>query len=108
MNFGFRLGLKEGSLPWIPLALATLRPATSPHLSDIRLDFASSSTVDRSVGSLIELTRNDLRRVADEVSRIKGEFNGVVGLTVGSDPVFGAVLDAFNVRSYLYGVGDIT
>ena len=30
--FSFVVGSRGGGVPWIPLALSTLRPATSPHL----------------------------------------------------------------------------
>jgi len=33
------VGWKGGSLLWIPMTLSTLRPATSPHLSVIKLRF---------------------------------------------------------------------
>ena len=82
VNFGFVVGWREGGLPWIPLALSTLRTTTSPHLSAMRLNFAGSPVVDQSVESLIEDTGNDLRRIADEVARIGREFQGAVNFTV--------------------------
>jgi len=85
-------------VPWISLALSTLRPATSPHLSAIRLNFAGeASIVDQSAETLIETTGDDLRRIADEVARIEREFEGAVTLTVLRDSVFGVVLDTLNV-----------
>jgi len=106
VDFGFTVGWMKRGLFWIPLALSTLGPATSPYLSAIRLNFASSLIFNPDVESLIKDEGSDLLRVADEVSRIKSEFNGVVRLTVVSDPMFRAVLDTLNVRSYLYGADD--
>ena len=102
----FRVGWTGGSLLWIPMALSTLRPATSPRLSTIRLDFSRPSTATRSVESAIEITGNNLRQVADEIARIEREFEGAVNLTVFRDPVFEAVSDTLNVRFRLCGVDD--
>ena len=85
-------------MPWIHLALSTLGPSTSPHLSSIRLDFAvGSSIINRSAETLIVNMGNDLRRIADEVARIEREFEGTVSLTVRLDSVFEVVLDTLNV-----------
>ena len=99
----FRVGWTGGSLLWIPMALSTLRPATSPRLSTIRLDFSHPSTATRSVESAIEITGNNLRQVADEIER---EFEGAVNLTVLWDPVFEAVSESLNVRFQFCGVDD--
>ena len=80
------------------MALSTLRPATSPRLSTIRLDFSRPSTATRSVESAIEITGNNLRQVADEIARIEREFEGAVNLTVFRDPVFEAVSDTLKSR----------
>ena len=90
------------------MALSTLRPVTSPCLSTVRLDFARSLLVDRTVESLIEGTANDLRRVADEVARIEREFEGAVRLTTVRDTVFGKVLDTLKVRFHICGIDDIS
>jgi len=79
------------------MALSTLRPATSPHLSSIRLDLAGSVVVDLPVKLLVKDTGDDLRRVADEVVRIEREFEGTVNFTVVPDSVFEAVLDTLGV-----------
>ena len=42
VRFGVVVGLRARGVSWVPLALSTLRPATSPRLSAIRLDFAGS------------------------------------------------------------------
>ena len=98
VDFALAVGWKGRGLPWIPMALSTLRPATSPLLSAIQLHFACP-IVDRGVKSLIKDTSNDLRRVATEVARIEREFGGVVKFTVSRDSLFEAVLCALNVRS---------
>jgi len=87
----------SGGLRWVPAALSTLRSVTSPHLSAIRLNFVRPPTVNRSVQAMIECTGNDLRRVADEVTRIEREFEGAVNLTVPWDPGFGVVFDTLNI-----------
>ena len=97
MNLGFRIGWR-GGVPWIHTALSTLRPATSPCLSSIRLDFSCSHYFDPAIETLIGNMGNDLRLIADEVSRIEREFEGAVNLTVLRDPKFELVLDTLNVR----------
>jgi hypothetical protein len=102
----FGVGWTGGGLPWIPAALSTLRPATSPRLSAIQLNFVGSSTAAPSVERSIEAVGDDLGRVADEFARIKREFAGAVSLTVLRDPGFKAVLDTLNVSFRFCGVGD--
>lgn len=101
VTFSFRADRRGGGLPWIPMALSTLRRATSPRLSDIRLDFSSS--YDRSVETMIIGMGNDLRRIASEVIRIECEFEGTVTFTVVQDSGFGAVLNTLNVRFRFVG-----
>ena len=92
-------------MPWIPIAFSTLRPTTSPRLSTIQLGFdCSEPPTTVPAESLIEGTGNDLRRVADEPSRIEREFEGAVTLTVCRDTVFKVVLDTLNVRFGFCGV----
>lgn len=79
------------------MALATLKPSTSPHLSAIQLKFAGSSSTARSPGTLIK-EKGDLQRVVDEVVRIKREFEGVANLTVVRDSWFKEIMDTLNVR----------
>ena len=88
----------DGGLPWLPTALSTLKPATSPHLSTIRLDFTCSSNFHRSAETLIEDMGDHLRRTAEEVSRIEREFKRAVNLTVLRDPKFEAAFGILNVR----------
>jgi len=85
-------------LPWIPMALSTLRPTTSPHLSTIRLDFAGAIIGSRHVETSIRDMGDDLRRLADEATRIEREFEGAVNLTVLRDSRFEVVFDTLNVR----------
>jgi len=96
VKFTFTAGWFGKGLPWIPMALSTLKPTTSPRLSTVRLSFAGF--IARSVKTLIEDTGNDLRLVAVEVSRIEREFEGRVNFTVVSDSVFEVVLDTLGVR----------
>ena len=98
VRFGFRSGLVAGGLIWIPMALSTFRPATSPRLSAIRLDFACSPIVHPPVNILIQDLSHDLRWVANEVARIEREFEGGVELVVRRDSGFATVLDTLNVR----------
>ena len=94
------IGVKwiSGSLLWIATALSTLRPATSPHLSAIRLSFVRLRTIRTPVETAIKEAGNDLRRVADEVTRIERQFEGAVKVTVVRDPAFKVVLKTLNVR----------
>ena len=80
------------------MALSTLRPATSTNLSAIRLKFTRSIfLVEDSAATLISYMGDDLRRIADEIIRIEGEFKGAVKLTVFRDPVFGVAFDTLDV-----------
>ena len=87
----------RGGLRWIPMALSTIKPATSPCLSTIRVNLTCLyvTTPER----LIKDTHDDLRWVADEAVRIECEFGGAVNLTVSRNPVFKAALDALDVRA---------
>jgi len=77
--------------PRIPMALSTLNPTTSPHLSSLQLTFIGSTyhlPSQFSIGGM----GNDLQRIADQVTRIKCEFDGAVNCTVIRDPSFEARL----------------
>ena len=93
-----------GGLPWIPVALSALKPSTSPHLSTIQLNFTWLSSAYQSVETAIEGAGDDLRRVADEVTRIEREFEGAENLTVVWDSGFKAVLEKLDVRFRSCGV----
>jgi len=98
VKFDLRVGgIGAGALPWIPSALSTLKPTTSPRLPTIRLDFAGPPIASLHVESLIRGMGDDLRRIADEADRIKREFEVMVKFTVVRDSVFGAALDALKV-----------
>ena len=76
------------------MALSTLKPATSPRLSIIRLDFCAN----RDVETVVTEIGGDLRRIADEVARIEREFKGAVNFTVNPDSTVRLVLVTLNVR----------
>ena len=88
----------SGSPVWMPMALSTIKPATSPRLSVIQLDFSHPPTCNRSVKAMIREAGDDIRRAANEISRIEGEFEGAVNLTVVWDQSFRVALGALNVR----------
>ena len=100
----FQVGWVRGNLLWIPTALSTLKSATSPRLSAIELNFFCLLNTPRSM--VEENAGNDLLRIADEVTRIEREFEGVVNVVVLRDTGFEATLDALNVRFHLCGVTD--
>ena len=91
-----------GGLPWVPAALSTLRPTTSPRLLAIKLRLACSYLVfaTQVVEAVITDAGDDLQRVADEVARVEREFGGVVKLGVHQSSVFKEVTDTLNVRFY--------
>ena len=97
----------SGGLLWIPTALSTLKPATSPHLSTIQLGF-SSPLADRSVEVMIEEVGNDLRRIADEATRIECEFGGAAEFSLHHDREFELIFETLNVRFHfrVCGVND--
>ena len=101
MTFGLWADWSVGGLPWVPTGLSTLRPTTSPRLSVIKLNFRSSTGL--LVETLIADMGRDLRRIADEVSRIEREFEGAVSVTVFPDSGIEAMLDTLNVRLCFVG-----
>ena len=107
VEFSFRVDWMGGGLPWIPMALSTLKRATSPHLSSIQLNFVWRSSTYHSVDTAIEDAGDDLQRVAGEVTRIEREFEGAVNLTVVRDLGFKAVLDKLDVRFHPFRVIEI-
>ena len=96
VTFGFWADGHGGCLPWVSMALSTLRPTASPHLSGIKLDFRS--LLDIRVETMIADTGSDLRRIAGKVTRIKREFEETVRFTVLRDPRFRVVLGTLKVR----------
>lgn len=84
----FVVGWMGGSLLWIPKALSTIKPGTSPRLSVIKLSFVRPPFADGSINALIEDAGDDIRRVVDEIARIERELGGAVSLTVSWDRSF--------------------
>jgi len=97
----FRVRWMGGSLVFIPRALSTIKPATSPRLSIIQLNFSRPVFSNRSANALIEDAGDDLRSVAGEISRIEGELEGAVNLNVVWGQSFREALGALNV-SFLF------
>ena len=95
VRFGVRW--MDGGLLWIPKALPTLKPVTSPRLSAIKLSFARSRTSFLYTEMVVTNAGNDLRRIADEVARIEREFEGAVELNVYRDQWFKAASHTLNV-----------
>ena len=94
-------------LPWIPAALSTIKLATSPRLSAIKLRFPHQPDASGSVEVTTRHTGNDLRRVADEVTRIESEFRGTLSLTVLRYPAFEVVSDTLDVRPHCCRAGGL-
>lgn len=69
------------ALQWIPTALSTLKPTTSPHLSVVQLYF-TPRTRWRVPRASIERLNNDLGLIEHEVARIGREFVGEVNVTM--------------------------
>lgn len=93
----FVVGSIGGGLPWIPTALSTLKPVTSPHLSAIRVCLHGPPITDPSIETVIEETGDDLRRVAYEVARIERAFGGMVKVTLLTDTTFDTALERLNI-----------
>ena len=67
-------------LPWIRMALSTIKSATTPHLSALHLNLNGLSRPNGFTNWRI-LFANDLRLLDEEVARIEREFGGAVNLT---------------------------
>jgi len=93
------VGWAGGSLQWIPTALSTLGPTTSPRLSAIRLELISHCAINKTIEIIPKNAGSELRRVADELARIEREFGGAVKLTVRRNPGFNVVFDTLDVRA---------
>jgi hypothetical protein len=92
-----------GDLLWIPVALSTLKRATSPRLSVVQFNCVTSYTTTHPVETSIEDTGNHLRWAAQEVARIEREFEG--NLIKSRDPGFKAVFETLDVRFPFYRGG---
>ena len=68
----------SGGLLWVTTALSTLRPATSPRISRVRLEFVHSSEPDSAIQAFEQEWEDDIPRVEVEVTRIRREFEGAV------------------------------
>ena len=79
------------------MALSKIRHATSPRLSTLGLDFSSSTTINDSAGTWIKNAGNDLRQIADEVTRIEREFEGALNFNMVWDSMFRVVFDTLDV-----------
>ena len=99
----FWLASRKRGLPWIPMSLSTLKPATSPRLSLIILDFISF--ISQTIEIMTIDMGHDLQRVADEVARIEREFEGAVYIAVSRDSRFKVLLDSLDVRVIFVGWG---
>lgn len=99
LDFGFSVRSTDGGLSWIPIALATLKPVTSPRLSAVRLCFAITPIPNRPIIG----AGSDIRRISDEVARIEREFEGAVNFTMPPDPGFEVVLNRLKVRFRFVG-----
>jgi hypothetical protein len=83
------IGLRwvSGGLLWIPAALSTINPTTSPRLSAIKLNFSGRPPWFTPV-QLRERLENELRFVDEHVGRIEREFMGAVNVAVIRHPGF--------------------
>lgn len=70
-----------GDLHWIPPALSTLKPTTSPRLSVIELEIGYRC---RREGHMPqgETPDDDIRLIKEEAIRIKHEYMGAVKVTI--------------------------
>ena len=81
VNFRVIASQMESGPPWIPMALSTLGPTTTPRLSSVLLTFFAPLISTPLIGRRDE----DLQQITHQVIRIKREFEGAVNLTVNHD-----------------------
>jgi hypothetical protein len=93
-----------GRLDWIPEALSTFKPATSPRLTKVHLGFdypldqiESQNSHDHS--ELEDLDR-ELHWIARELARIEREYEGTVNIVVMMGEEFGLFTEV-DVRVHL-------
>ena len=96
VNLVFKLA--GGGPPRIPVAFSTLRPATTPRLSTVRLEFAYEPTLAHLIEIVVEEVISYIELVPCEIARIEHEFEGAVDFTVAVDSEFEAVLGDIDVR----------
>ena len=97
----FGLLLAYGSVHYIPVALSTLKPSTSPHLSDVQFRL-TGLTHPRytSENWNLENMGDDVPQIAEELTRIEREYEGVADLRVFRGAGFERY-DTLNVRFFI-------
>ena len=104
----FDHNLACGPLHYIPVALSTLKPSTSPHLSDVQLRLTGPTHPHyTSENWNLENMGDDVPRIAEESSRIEREYEGVVDLRVFRGAGFERY-DTLNVRFFISVESDET
>ena len=99
MTFG--LHLAYGSLHYIPMALSTLKPSTSPHLSYVHLRLTGPTHPNFTSGNWnLENMGDGVPRIAEEFSRIEREYEGAVDLRAFRGAGFERY-DTLNVRFFI-------
>jgi len=93
-----RLRWIHGGPRWVPAALSTVNPITSPRLSVLLLDLVGPPSGTRILESSIEGLATDLRRTRDEVTRIRSVFEEGIDLTVSLDQWFGVLFVSLQLR----------
>ena len=78
----------SGGLLWITTALSTLKPATSPCLSTVHVQYLHPSDFDEALDAMAEDLENDIPPVMDEVIRIRHEFGGEEVGTISVGPEY--------------------
>ena len=90
-----------GPLHYIPVALSTLKPSTSPHLSDVQLRLTGPTHPHyTSENWNLENMGDGVPRIAEEFSRIEREYEGVVDLRAFRGAGFERY-DTLNVRFFI-------
>ena len=94
----------HGPIHFIPVALSTLKPSTSPHLSHIYFGLSgprySNFYYFIKGTSNLENMGSDLRRIAEEFSRIEREYEGAVDLSVVRSTGYEPLDKLTNVRFF--------
>ena len=97
----FDHNLACGPLHYIPVALSTLKPSTSPHLFDVQLRLTGPTHPHyTSENWNLENMGDGVPRIAEESSRIEREYEGVVELRVFLGAGFERY-DTLNVRFFI-------
>lgn len=96
----FKVLQTAGSIQWISTALSTLKPATSPCLTVVRLNFAVRRFLNR---RSMERLRDDLTLIEREVARVRHEFAGKVHITMNENIRYRVSGLNSNFRPFLKG-----